>query len=262
MGRFRVLVADNGHKALEVFDARYKPTVLVLVNGGIVSIDDILGQHPPHAIVEAFYPSTRGGEALYSQLSGTKNKWGKLPVTIYKQDFVDTIGLDDFNMSGTPGRTYRYFKGEPLFSFGDGLRLTEFSVNCSVSSSSSGTSLGLSTVGCVVESIGAMAGDEVLMLFASFEGAWQTAEKPKASLIDFARVTVTQGATQKVFFSVAHESLSLTTADGDKVVPAGTHTLYVKSGGTQGSFGKIVGMVDVPSTTTVDTVARPSAWPT
>ena len=53
-----------------------KPTVLVLVNGGIVSIDKLVDKAP--AIVEAFYPSTRGGEALYTQLTGRTNRWGKL----------------------------------------------------------------------------------------------------------------------------------------------------------------------------------------
>lgn len=252
-----------------------KPTVLVLVNGGIVSIDNILAQHPPHAIVEAFYPSTRGGEALYSQLSGKTNKWGKLPVTIYKQDFTEHVGLDDFNMTGTPGRTYRYYKGEPLYSFGDGLSLTEFDVKCSLSSSSTSagggasglllshaTGLGSSTVNCAVKNIGSMTGDEVLMLFTSFEGTWQNVEKPKASLIDFARVTIPKDAARTVSFSVAHESLSLTTIDGDRVVPAGMHTLYVKSGRTSGSFGTVVGTVNVTSPTMIDIVPRPPAWPT
>eukprot|EP01050_Picozoa_sp_SAG11_P012109 SAG11_NODE_1325_length_5198_cov_3.028045_7_plen_180_part_01 len=178
-------------------------------------------------------------------------------------------------MTGTPGRTYKYYKGEPLYSFGDGLSLTEVDVKCSLSSSSAradggasgllpshATSLGSSTVNCAVENIGSMTGDEVLMLFTSFEGAWQNVEKPKASLIDFARVTIPKGATQKVSFSVAHESLSLTTIDGDRVVPAGVHTLYVKSGRTSGSFGNVVGTVNVTSPTMIDIVPRPPAWPT
>lgn len=87
-------------------------------NGGIVSVDNLISTSTgqPQAIVEAFYPSTRGGEALYSQLSGLTNRWGRLPVTIYAQDYTRSVGLDDFNMTGHPGRTYRYFKGKPVSS--------------------------------------------------------------------------------------------------------------------------------------------------
>ena len=199
-------------------------------------------------------------------------------VTIYKQDYTGSVGLYDFNMTGKPGRTYRYFKGEPLFSFGDGLSLTEFDVKCSAAVTAAGSSpgtttsaqsleshdgLGSSTVECNVSNRGAIAGDEVLLLFTAFEGAWPSAEKPKASLIDFARVTVAPGGSEKVSFSVAHESLSLITAAGDRVVPAGAHALYVKSGSTAaGSFGLAAGTVDVASPVTIDTVPRPPAWPT
>ena len=42
--------------ALAVFDIG-KPTVIVLVNGGVVAIDNLIA--PASAIVEAFYPGTR-----------------------------------------------------------------------------------------------------------------------------------------------------------------------------------------------------------
>ena len=68
-----------------------KPTVLVLVNGGIVSIDKFVGTGAgkPHAIVEAFYPSTRGAEALWMLLTGQANSWGRMPVTLYAENFVE-----------------------------------------------------------------------------------------------------------------------------------------------------------------------------
>ena len=37
----------------------------------------------PLAIIEAFYPGPRGGEALAQGLFGDMNAWGRLPYTIY-----------------------------------------------------------------------------------------------------------------------------------------------------------------------------------
>ena len=68
-----------------------KPTVVILVNGGIVSIDELVPD--AHAIVEAFYPSTRGAEALYMQLTGLTNSWSKLPVTIYPAEYTKQVEL-------------------------------------------------------------------------------------------------------------------------------------------------------------------------
>ena len=78
--------------ALQVL-ALGKPTTLVLVNGGILSIDDLKGQ--AHAIVEAFYPSTRGGEALYMQLSGPSFRAGenKRPKGATGCGFIEFVGV-------------------------------------------------------------------------------------------------------------------------------------------------------------------------
>ena len=51
------------------------------------------------AIVEAFYPAMRGAEALFMALTGTANRWGVLPVTVYDSSFVDTHSMTDFHMS-------------------------------------------------------------------------------------------------------------------------------------------------------------------
>ena len=56
------------------------PVVLVLVNGGIVAIDDYVARAA--AIVEAFFPSLQS-PVLARTLFGQLNRWGKLPVTQY-----------------------------------------------------------------------------------------------------------------------------------------------------------------------------------
>jgi hypothetical protein len=37
---------------------------------------------------QAFYPSMRGGEALFRSIFGLENRWGKMPITMYRSTFV------------------------------------------------------------------------------------------------------------------------------------------------------------------------------
>lgn len=77
------------------------------------------------AILQAWYGGERGGEAVADILFGDYNPSGKLPVTFYKQD-SDLPDFLDYRMTN---RTYRYFKGEPLFAFGYGLSYTTFDID-------------------------------------------------------------------------------------------------------------------------------------
>jgi len=99
-----------------------KPTIVLLLNGGIISIDNLIGSSS--AIIEAFRPSMRGAEAIARSIFGYENRWGKLPVTVYPADYVDKIDMYSFNMTVAPGRTYRYYQDVPLFPFGFGLSYT------------------------------------------------------------------------------------------------------------------------------------------
>ena len=39
--------------------------------------------------------------------------------------------MNNYDMVASPGRTYRYYRGKPLFEFGAGLSLTTFSLAAS-----------------------------------------------------------------------------------------------------------------------------------
>ena len=101
-----------------------KPTVVVLLNGGIVSVDALLAKalpsNPP-AIVEAWNPGIRGGVAIAKALFGVTNRWGKLPVTVYASSFSSLVDMLDMSMTSGLGRSYKYWTGPtPLFQFGHG----------------------------------------------------------------------------------------------------------------------------------------------
>merc|ERR1719440_143807 len=101
------------------------------MNAGAVAIDAEAAYRgskaSPLAIIEAFYPGPRGGEALAQGLFGAHNRWGRLPYTIYPKSFMDAAQMTEHDLRAAPGRTYRYYPN-PVFAFGHGLSLTTWTL--------------------------------------------------------------------------------------------------------------------------------------
>ena len=98
-----------------------KKVVFVCCSGGAMGL--VPESQNCDAIVQAWYGGEQGGRAVADILFGDYNPSGKLPVTFYKS----ADQLPDFEDYRMAGRTYRYFRGEPLFPFGHGLSYTTFS---------------------------------------------------------------------------------------------------------------------------------------
>eukprot|EP01123_Difflugia_compressa_P014532 TRINITY_DN762_c1_g1_i1.p1 TRINITY_DN762_c1_g1~~TRINITY_DN762_c1_g1_i1.p1 ORF type:complete len:323 (+),score=58.55 TRINITY_DN762_c1_g1_i1:145-969(+) len=200
-----------------------KPTVIVLVNGGILSIDDLVNASA--AIVEAFNPSVQGARALADTLFGTQNRWGKLPVTIYPADYINQVVMTNYDMSKPPGRTYRYYTGTPLFPFGYGLSLTTFDVSCK--------QIRPTVFQCVISNTGKLDGDEVVMLYHS---AGQDIRKkvvhpvPIKQLVQYERFSVGVGKSVTHTFSLTLDAFRLTNIVGDKVLYGGQHFIFISHG--------------------------------
>ena len=105
---------------VEAVAATGKPLAVVLLNGSALAVNWI-NDHA-NAVLEAWYPGEEGGAAVAETLSGKNNPAGKLPITFYK-DVSQLPHFEDYEMTN---RTYRYFKGKPLYPFGYGLSYTTF----------------------------------------------------------------------------------------------------------------------------------------
>eukprot|EP00026_Physarum_polycephalum_P000650 Phypoly_transcript_00651.p1 GENE.Phypoly_transcript_00651~~Phypoly_transcript_00651.p1 ORF type:complete len:873 (+),score=93.35 Phypoly_transcript_00651:1602-4220(+) len=201
-----------------------KPTVIVLINGGIVSIDSLV--EPAPAIIEAFYPSMRGAEALFMSIFGQANRWGRLPVTIYPASFATQTDMYSFNMTLPPGRTYRYYTGTPLFDFGSGLSYTTFSYNASASNTANSTAIIID-----YRNSGKMTGDDVFLVYHRVgDDVMKQVNHPVPfrSLVGFDRVgNVGVGEKGQLQIVIPRTSFYLTNNTGDKVLYYGTHYLDI-----------------------------------
>ena len=108
---------------MKALKATGKPIVFVMMTGSAISIpweeENIPG------IINAWYGGQAAGTAVADVLFGDYSPAGRLPVTFYRSD-SDLPPFDDYSMQN---RTYRYFKGDPLYPFGFGLSYTSFDIS-------------------------------------------------------------------------------------------------------------------------------------
>ncbi len=211
-----------------------KPTVLVMINGGIISIDDLKESAP--AILEAFMPGQWGAGAVAETIFGDANPGGKMPVTMYSSDYISKVDFLDMSMQAGPGRSYRYYTGTPLYEFGAGLSYTTFDVKWQEDEDEQIVEHG-KTVTAVITNTGTRAGDEVVFLYS--RPAAETIKLPAPGvtpvpikqLLAFRRVHLAAGASETVTFDVALEDLALVDHEGHRAVFPGLYTLEDGAGG-------------------------------
>jgi beta-glucosidase len=184
---------------LEAVKAAGKPLVVVLMNGGELSVNWAAAH--ANAILEAWYPGEEGGTAVAKTLSGANNPGGRMPVTVYRA-VSDLPAFDDYDMSK---RTYRYYKlstrelaaGEPL------------------------------QVDVDVENTSGVQGDEVAELYLDFAGQ---PGSPQLALRGFERVHLLPREKRHLHFELTPRDLSWVNPEGSRVISAGPLHVFVGGG--------------------------------
>lgn len=91
------------------------PVVLLIGAGSALTFNG--AEEKCAAVLDLWYPGSRGGKAVADLLFGECSPSGKLPVTFYKNE-EDLPDFEDYSMKG---RTYRYVESDVLYPFGYGL---------------------------------------------------------------------------------------------------------------------------------------------
>jgi beta-glucosidase len=205
-----------------------KPVVLILLNGSALAVNWAAEKIP--AIVEAWYPGQAAGEAIADVLFGDYNPGGRLPVTFYRSA-DDLPAFDDYAMEG---KTYRYFRGRPLYPFGYGLSYSKFTYSHLHAPKVVGAGQEFE-VSVEVENTGKMAGEEVVQLYIRDVEA--SVPVPIRSLQGFQRVFLGAGEKKTACFRLTPRQMSLIDAEGRRVVEPGTFDISLggKQPGQKGS---------------------------
>ena len=206
---------------LEAVNGTGKPLIVVLMNGSALSVN--WANEHANAILEAWYPGEEGGTAMAQTLAGVNNPAGRLPVTFYK-GVADLPPFADYSMSN---RTYRYFKGTPLYPFGYGLSYSKFeysNVKLSANQLSAGALL---TVDADVKNISRRDGDEVAEIYLHFPNS---PGAPLRALRGFTRVHIAAGETEHVRMTLDPRALSHVNQAGEHIIAPGTYRLSIGGG--------------------------------
>lgn len=226
---------------LQAIQATGKPVVLILINGRPLSINWADKFVP--AILEAWYPGSKGGTALADILFGDYNPGGKLTVT-----FPKTVGQIPFNFpckpssqidgGKNPGPTGNMSRiNGALYPFGYGLSYTTFEYSDLDITPRVITPNESATVHLKVTNTGKRAGDEVVQLYIrDVLSSITTYEK---NLAGFQRIHLEPGEAQELSFTIDRKHLELLDADmkwvvepGDFVLMAGASSEDIRLNGT------------------------------
>jgi beta-glucosidase len=212
---------------LEAVAATGKPLIVVLQNGSALAVN--WAQQHAAAILEAWYPGEAGGTAIAETLAGDNNPAGRLPLTFYAS-LAQLPRFDDYTMDR---RTYRYFTGQPLYTFGYGLSYTSFSYTRLQVPPSVHVGDNV-TVEADLRNNGNLAGDEVAELYLTQPRGFQT---PVRKLVGFQRVHLARGASTHLSLTIDPRSLSQVDEKGNHMILPGDYTLSL--GSTQPGTGAL-----------------------
>ena len=228
---------------LKRLEAVGKPLIVILFNGGGVDVSYLRDSPHTHAILWGGYPSQAGGDALLDVLLGRYSPAGRLPVTWYPAEYVNQVPMTDQSMRpgpGNPGRTYKFYTGQPVYPFGAGLSYSNFSYQILTAPRPAyyiseliepalrdeRGSLVVLTVN--VTNTGAVLSDVVVLAFLSSSLAFESVTPPIKELFDYARVhALSPGVSETIVFGLSARLLATVDEHGHQWLLPGTYTLRI-----------------------------------
>lgn len=180
--------------------------VVVMVTGSQHTIGWIKDSIP--GIINIYYAGEQEGNAIASVLFGNYNPSGKLPLTYYES--LDKVpAMDKYEISD--GRTYMYYKGQPLYEFGYGLSYTTFKYSNLQIKKIQQNKKDIFLIELEVENTGKRDGEEVVQFYTSYPKANHPV--PAKQLKGFKKVFVLKGKKVNISFSLAKEDISFWSED-------------------------------------------------
>jgi hypothetical protein len=224
--------------------------VLVLINYGEISTEELLdGEGGVDALLMGFMPHFGApvAEALFGRTrdGALVSVGGKLPYTIYPNNYTSQIDFLDMSLTAGPGRGYRYYKGTPLFEFGSGLSYTRFNLSLLTMPTASAAKAPTKAATKAkqpqsheyhvqVANVGSRAGTETVQLYfvppASAASSLGGAPVPMRKLLSFRKLALSAGAAAQVSFTVTASDLQLVDVHGERKAVPGAFTLLFTNG--------------------------------
>lgn len=190
-------------------------TIVVLISSFPYAINWVQENVP--AILHLSHSSQEEGNAVADVLFGDYNPAGRL-TAMWVKALDDLPPMMDYDIR--KGRTYMYFKGQPLYPFGFGLSYTTFEYGNLRTSADSVRGAGEITVSVDIKNTGKRTGDEVVQMYVKHLNS--AVERPIKELRGFLRITLQPGETKTVRMPLRGNELTYW--------DAATHSFVVEPG--------------------------------
>jgi beta-glucosidase len=194
----------------QVYQANPK-TIVVLISSFPYAINWTQDNVP--AILHLALNSQEEGNALADVLFGEYNPAGRL-VQTWPRTLTQLPPMMDYDIRH--GRTYMYFKGNPLYPFGHGLSYTTFAYSDLHTSGNLLHPTGSTRVDVSIKNTGSRAGEEVVQLYVKHRNS--KVSRPLLELKGFKRVRLQPGQVGTITFELKGEQLSYWSVAQNKFV--------------------------------------------
>jgi beta-glucosidase len=207
-----------------------KPTIMVLINARPLSIRWAAAHVP--AILEAWEPGERGGQAVAEILFGDTNPSGKLAITVPRHSgqlpaYYNYKPSKEYWVTKGWGERYVDMPATPLYPFGYGLSYTKFEYSNLRIDPQQTHSEGRVRVLVDVKNAGKRPGTEVVQVY--IHDVLGSVSTPVKQLRGFQRLNLKPGEMQTAELTLSHEDFALLNREMHWVVEPGAIDIMVGS---------------------------------
>ena len=193
---------DSAQEALVERVYKANPNTIVVLISSFPYAINWVNEHIP-AILHMSQNSQELGSALADVIFGDVDPGGRL-VQTWPKSLDQLPPMMDYNIRD--GRTYMYFKSDPLYPFGYGLSYTSFKYGDMTTSAPKLKKDGTMMINVPVTNTGSREGDEVVQLYIKHLGS--KVSRPNEELKGFQRVTLKPNETKTVSIPLAATDLA------------------------------------------------------
>ena len=229
-----LLLPKTQRDLMEAIASTGKPVILLNMTGSAMDLSYAAENFD--AVLQTWYPGSRGGNAIAKIIFGEVSPSGKLPVTFYNG--VDE--LPEFTDYGMKGRTYRYMSGKAQYPFGFGLTYGDVKVASAKLESAlmkevedrkhtAGVAVDgqqyEATVSVELDNSGNYETDEVVQVYVqAIDSADAT---PNPILAGMKRIHIGANSTASFQITIKDPSFTVVNEAGERVHNNGAYKLYV-----------------------------------
>jgi len=173
------------------------------------------------AVMYAWYPGERGGDAVADIIFGNVSPSGKLPIT-FPRSVEQLPPYEDYSMKG---RTYKYMTESPMYPFGFGLGYSMFEWENPAISGSTVKKNQNFEIAVNIKNTGSFDAEEVVQVYLTIDNNKE--QLPLATLIDFKRIALNKGESRIVAFSIPYNVFAFIDSQGEKIQHKGKATVTI-----------------------------------